>query len=61
MTITFRLYDTARHCYYKKSDVFIKGDGTIWYNDSTSQKFPVWCKLDESGEGCELREIKVVL
>lgn len=58
LTIKYRLYDTATHSYYRKSDVFIKGDGSVWYNDGTPA-FPVWTKLDGSGEGCELREIRI--
>jgi hypothetical protein len=57
-TITFRLYDTARHMSLKRSDVFIKGNGEVYYNDGTA-KFPIWV-LRENGEDLQIRDIKIM-
>lgn len=57
--LTFRLYDTAEHRYLKRSDVRIDGEGVIWYNNSRSRTIKIWEPLNESGEGMEIRDLKI--
>jgi hypothetical protein len=58
-TIKFRLYDTALHRSMKPSDVRIDGNGVIWYNNSNHPQIPLWEPLNESGEGCYLKDVRI--
>jgi hypothetical protein len=56
LKVTFRLYETAEHRYYR---AYMRDDGTVFYNNSRSRKLAIWEPLHPSGEGFEIRDLKI--
>ena len=55
-SIRFKLYDTAAH---RSIQAYIDDSGQIWYNNSRRRDMPIWEPLNESGEGCYIKDVTI--